>query len=114
MAMQFAFIAPYQYAMHMNQNYTEANRHLYFPKTPKEPHATTLRTPADYPKEAKRLAQVAEKLRKRKAKEAAKKREVDAAGEGASSPKKRTRRLRKKKNSPPPAVDEEESDKDLN
>src|SRR3954468_13507491 len=90
---------PYQYAMHMNQNYTEANRHLYFPKPPKEPHATTLRTPEDYPDEDKRLAQVVERLRKRKALEAVKMGEADAIGEGASTPKKRTRRLRKKKNS---------------
>src|SRR4051812_18041949 len=62
-AMQFAFSPPYQYTSAMCSQYTEENRHLYYPVPPKVPHPNTLKTPVDYPDEQEKLRIAAEKKR---------------------------------------------------
>ena len=107
-AMQFAFHPPFLYTEHMCSKWTEANRHLYYPKPPKQPHPTSLRTPDNYPEEQERLAIAAEKKRVKEEKKEAKRLAAEAVGEGQSSPKKKPRKLRKKAASPPHAFTDEE------
>src|SRR3954468_19468805 len=99
--MQFAFNPPFLYTEHMCGQYTEANRHMYFPVPPKVPHPNTLKTPDDYPEEQKRLRIAAEKKRIKDEKKAAKLAAAEARGEGQISKKKR--KLRKKSVAPPDA-----------
>ena len=72
--MQFASNPPYQYCMQCAPKFNEANREQY---RPENPHPTSLHTPDDYPKEKKKLALQAERLRKKKEREAAKKRPAE-------------------------------------
>ena len=84
--------------------YNEANREQY---RPENPHPTSLRTSKDYPEEMQKLALQAEKLRKKKEREAAKKCPAEEDAE-SSPPVKRTKRTPKNAHSPPPALSEEE------
>src|SRR3954470_2388785 len=104
-AMQFAFSPPYQYTLAMCSQYTEENRHLYYPVPPKLPHPNTLKTPDDYPEEQERLRIAAEIKRLKEAKKAAKLAEAEAQGEG---PSKKKKKLKKKSASPPHATTEDE------
>jgi hypothetical protein len=106
-AMQFAFSPPYQYTSAMCSQYTEENRHLYYPVPPKLPHPNTLKTPDDYPEEKERLRIAAEIKRLKDEKKAAKLAEADSHEVGPSS-KKKKRKLKKKSTSPPHAFTEDE------
>src|SRR4051812_5906129 len=103
--MQFAFSPPYQYTSAMCSQYTEENRHQYYPVPPKLPHPNTLKTPDDYPDEQERLRVAAEAKRLKEEKKAAKLAEAEAQGEGPSKTKKK---LKKKNASPPHATTEDE------
>src|SRR3954468_7438363 len=105
-AMQFAFNPPYQHTSAMCSQYTEENRHLYYPVPPKFPHPNTLKTPDDYPEEKERLRIAAELKRLKDEKKAAKMTEADGSAAEPSS-KKKKKRLRKRA-SPPPANTEDE------
>src|SRR3954463_2602467 len=98
---------PYQYTMAMCTKYSPENRHLYFPKPPREPHRNTIKTPEDYPSEAERQA-VAEQ--KRLEKEEKKKKQLAEEGVEADqgTSKLKRRRLPKKYASPPPATTEDD------
>src|SRR3954463_6451390 len=97
----------YQYTMAICTKYSPENRHLYFPKPPREPHRNTTKTPDDYPSEAERQAIAAQKkLEKEEKKKEKLAEEGLEADQGPSKPKKR--RLRKKEASPPPATTDEE------
>src|SRR4051812_20295757 len=104
--MQFGFNPPYQYTSAMCSQYTEENRHLYYPVPPKLPHPNTLKTPDDYPDEQECLRIAAEKKRLKEAKKAAKLDEAEAHDVGPSSKKKK--KLKKKSTSPPHAPTEDE------
>src|SRR3954466_11258377 len=104
--MQFAFSPPYQYTSAMCSQYTEENRHLYYPVPPNLPHPNTLKTPDDYLEEKERLRIAAEAKRLKEEKKAAKLAEAEAQGEGPS--KKKKKKLKKKSASPPHATTEDE------
>src|SRR3954464_7146432 len=107
--MQFAFSPPYQYTSAMCSQYTEENRHLYYPVPPKLPHPNTLKTPDDYPEEQECLRIAAEIKRLKDEKKAAKLAEADAHEVGPSSKKKKKKKkLKKKSASPPHATTEDE------
>src|SRR4051794_17279911 len=97
--MQFAFNPPYQYTSTMCSQYTEENRHLYYPVPPKLPHPNTLKTPDDYPEEKERLRISGELKRLKYEKKAAKLAEANAHAAEPSS-KKKKKKLKKKSASP--------------
>src|SRR3954464_10966435 len=108
--MQFTFNPPYQYTSAMCSQYTEENRHLYYPVPPKFPHPNTLKTPDDYPEEKERLRIAAELKRLKDEKKAAKMAEADAhvAEPSKKKKKKKKKKLKKKTTSPPHATTEDE------